>query len=67
MRRDVLVLVGADVQIERAGPNLEPGTVRVYVTNGRRNGLNIARKVGPSPGNRRRWVMGSVYILSQAG
>jgi len=40
----------------RSGPNLEPGTMRVYVTNGPRNGLNIGRKVGPCPGSRRRWV-----------
>ena len=30
------------------GPNLKPGTVRVYVINGTRNGLNIGRKVGPA-------------------
>jgi len=33
------------------GPyNLEPGTMRVYVTNGPRNGLNIGGNVGPCPG-----------------
>jgi len=37
------------VQVGRSGPNLEPGTVPVYVTNGPRNGLNIGRKVGPLP------------------
>jgi len=42
--------------IGRSGPNLKPGTMRVYVTNGRQNGLNIGRKVGPCPGSRRRWV-----------
>jgi len=40
--------------------------MRVYVTNGPRNGLNIGRKVGPCPGNRRRWVLGSVYASSEA-
>ena len=48
------------------GPNLEPGTMRVHVTNGRRNGLNIGRKVGPFVGSRRRWVLGSVHAFSQA-
>ena len=32
----------------RSGLNLEPGTMRVNVTNGPRNGLNIGRKVGPA-------------------
>ena len=36
-------------------PNLEPGTMRVYVTNGPRNGFNIGGKVGPCPGSPRRW------------
>jgi len=49
-----------------SGPNLEPGMMRVNVTNGRRNGLNIDRKVGPCPGSRRRWVLGSVHALSLA-
>jgi len=50
----------------RLGPiNLEPGTMRVYVTNGPRNGLNIGGKVGPCPGSRRRWVLGSVHAVSQ--
>jgi len=35
--------------IGRLGPNLEPGTMRVYATNGPRNGLNIGGKVGPRP------------------
>jgi len=34
----------------RSGPNLEPGTVGVYVNNGSQNGLTIRRKVGPCPG-----------------
>jgi len=50
----------------RSGPNLEPGTIRVYVTNGPRNGLHIGRKVGPCPGSRRRWVLGCVRAFSQA-
>ena len=50
----------------RAGPNLEPGPMRVYVTNGLRNSLGIGRKVGPCPGSRRQWVLGSVRASSQA-
>jgi len=50
----------------RSGPNLKPGTMRLYVTNGPRNGLNIGRKVGPCPGSRRRWVLGNVHAFSQA-
>jgi len=50
----------------RSGPNLEPGTMRVYVTNSPQNGLNIGRKVGPCPGSRRRWVLRSVHAFSQA-
>jgi len=50
----------------RSGPNLEPGTMRVYVTNGPRKGSNIGRKVGPWPGSQRRWVLGSVHAFSQA-
>jgi len=46
------------IDVGRAGPDLEPGTVRGYVTNGPRNGLNIGGKVGSSPGGRRRWVLG---------
>jgi len=42
----------------RSGPNLEPGTMRVYATNGPRNGLNIGRKVRLCPGSRGRWVFG---------
>jgi len=53
-------------QVGRSGLNLEPGTMRVYVTNGPRNGLNIGRKVGLCPGSRRRWVLGSVHAFSQA-
>jgi len=53
-------------RVGRSGPNLEPGTMRVYVTNGPRNGLKIGRKVGPSPGSQRRWVLGSVHAFSQA-
>jgi len=45
-------------RLERSGPNQEPGTIRVYVTNGQRNGLYVGRKVGPCPGGRRRWVVG---------
>jgi len=40
----------------RPGPNLEPGTVRVDVINGSRDGLTIGRKVGLNPRARRRWV-----------
>jgi len=40
--------------------------MRGYVTNGPRNGLNIGRKVGPCPGSRRRWVLGSVHAIFQA-
>ena len=54
-------------RVERSVPNLEPGTMRVYVTNGQRNGLNIGRKVGPCPGSRRRWVLGSGHACSEAG
>jgi len=50
-----------------SGPNLELGTMRVHVTNGGLlNGLNIARKVGPCPRSRRRWVLGSVRAFSEA-
>jgi len=52
--------------VGRSGPNLEPGTMRVYLTNGPQNGLNIDRKVGPFPGSRRRWVLSSVHAVSQA-
>ena len=52
--------------IGRSGPNLEHETMRVYLTNGPRNGLNIGRKVGPYPGSRRRWVLDSAYAFSQA-
>ena len=55
-----------EIQIGRSGPNLEPGTMRVYVTNGPRNGLDIGTKVGPCPGSKRRWVLGSVHAFSQA-
>jgi len=50
----------------RSGPNLEPWTMRVYVINGPRNGLHIGRKVGPCPGGRRRWVIGSGRAVTQA-
>jgi len=50
-------------RIVRSGPNLEPGTMRVYVTNGPRNGLNIGWKVGRCPGSRRRWVQGGVHAF----
>jgi len=56
---------GGAAQVRRSGPNLESGTMRVYITNGPRNGLNIGRKVSPCPGSRRRWVLGSVHALSQ--
>jgi len=52
--------------LRRSGPNLEPRTMRVYLTNGPRNGLNIGSKVGACPGSRRRWVFVSVYAVSQA-
>ena len=47
--------------LRRPGPKLEPGTVVVYVINASRNGLNIGRKVGPCPGSRRWWVLGSAH------
>jgi len=34
-------------QLGSSGPNLEPGTMRVYVTNGPRDRLNIGRRVNP--------------------
>jgi len=43
--------------------------MRVYVTNGPRNGFNIGGKVGPAleaGDSRRRWVLGSVHSFSQA-
>jgi len=40
--------------------------MRVHVTNGPRNGLNIGRKFGPCSGDRRQWVLGSVHAFSQA-
>jgi len=40
--------------------------MRVHVTNGARNGLNIGRKVGPCPGGRGRWVLGRGCAFSQA-
>jgi len=52
--------------VGRSGPNLEPGTMLVDVTNGPRNGLHIGRKVGPCPGSRRRWVLGNVHAVLQA-
>jgi len=52
--------------LKRSGPNLEPGKMRVYVTNGLQNGLKIGRNVGPCSGSRRRWVLGSVHAFSQA-
>ena len=57
--------MNAVVALGRSGPNLEPGTMRVYL-NGLRNGLNIGGKVGPCRGSRRRWVLGSVHACSQA-
>jgi len=30
--------------VKRSGPNLNPGTMRVYVTNGLRNGWNIVSR-----------------------
>jgi len=39
--------------------------MRVYVTNGPRNGLILGRKVYPCPGSRRRWVLGRVHASSQ--
>jgi len=53
-------------EVGRSGPNLEPGTMRVCVTNGPRNGLNIGKRVGPCPESWRRWVLGSVRAVSQA-
>jgi len=48
--------------VGRSDPNLEHGTMRVCVTNGPRNGLNIGRRVGLRPGSRRRWVFGLVCM-----
>jgi len=36
--------------VESVGPDLEPGTVRVYIINGAQNGLTIVKKNGPCPG-----------------
>jgi len=64
------VLLQEKIQTKRrsgkSGPNLEPGTMRVYVTNGPRNGLNIDMRVSPRPGSRRRWVLASGNAFSQA-
>jgi len=49
--------------VGRPGANLELGTMRVNVTNGRRDGLSIGRKVGPCLGNRRRCVLGGVHAF----
>jgi len=40
--------------------------MRVYVTNGPRNGLNMYRNVDPCPGIRIWWVLGSVHATYQA-
>jgi len=58
-------LLGGRHPVGRSGPILEPGTMRVYVSNGPRNGLHIDRKVGPCPGSRRRWVLSSVHAFLQ--
>jgi len=58
-------MVGRD-SLGRSCPNLEPGTTRVYENNGPRNGLDSGRKVGPCPGSRRRWALGSARAFSQA-
>jgi len=58
-----LVHTSTNTGLGRSGPNLEPGTMRVYVTNGPRNGLNIGRKVSLCPGSWRRWVLGSVHAF----
>jgi len=55
--------LGSPERLGSSGPNLEPGTMRVYETNGPRNGLNIDRKVNPYPGSRRRCVLGSVHTF----
>jgi len=54
------------VRVGRSGPNLEPGTMRVYVTNGLRNGMHNGRKVVPCPESRRRWVLDSVNSVHAA-
>jgi len=41
--------------VGRSGPNLEPGMMRVYVTDGSQNGLTISSKVGPCPGTGEGW------------
>jgi len=46
-------------------PNLEFVTMRVYVTNAPRSGLNNGGKVGPCSGSRRRWVLDSGHAVSQ--
>ena len=50
---------------KRVGPNLEPGTMRVYLMHGTRNGLNIGRKVGPCPIARRLWGLGNAQAVDQ--
>ena len=53
-------------RLGRSDPHLEPGMMRVYVTNGMRNCLNIGRRVGPCPRTHRRWVLGGVHAVSRA-
>jgi len=52
------------LRIGRSGPNLEPGTMRVYVTNGPRNGFNIGGNVGPCPatGDGGCWVVFMAFL-----
>jgi len=57
-----IILLVPRIQHAGLGPNLEPGTVRVYVIHGSQNGLNIGRTVGPCTITRRRWVLGSVGL-----
>jgi len=64
-RPQVVYSTPSESTVGRSGPNLEPGTMRVYITNGPRTGLNIGRKVSPCTGSRRWWVLGSVHAFSQ--
>jgi len=64
--RTLEVLPRCGASLGRSGLNLEPGTMRVYVTNGPRNGLNIGGKVGSCSKSRRGWVLSSEHAFSQA-
>ena len=53
-----LLLRNMEMPIHHSGllsPNLQPGTMRVYITNGGpQNGSNIGMKFGPCPGSQGR-------------